>query len=52
MDSLSVNMDSLHFNMGKDYVSSVVKLNGLKEPEIFIKTRASIDLANGERSSV
>lgn len=44
MDSLSINMDSLYFNMGKDHVSSVVKLNGLKEPEIFIKTRASIDL--------
>lgn len=44
MDSLSVNMDSLYFNMGKDYVSSVVKLKGLKEPEIFIKTRAAIDL--------
>lgn len=44
MDSLSLNMDSLYFNLGKDYVSSVVKLNGLKEPEIYIKTKAAIDL--------
>lgn len=44
MDSLFINMDSLYFNMGKDHVSSVVKLKGLKEPEIYIKTRASIDM--------
>ncbi|WP_158796670.1 AsmA family protein [Pedobacter sp. L105] len=44
MDSLSINMDSLYFNMGKSYVSSVIKLKGLKEPEIYIKTRADIDL--------
>lgn len=43
-DSLSINMDSLYFNIGKDYVSSVVKLKGLKTPEIYIKTRADIDL--------
>lgn len=43
-DSLSINMDSLYFNMGKDYVSSVIKLNGLKTPEIHTRTRASIDL--------
>jgi len=44
MDSLSINMDSLYFNMGTDYVSSVIKLKGLKTPEIYIKTRADIDL--------
>lgn len=43
-DSLVVNMDSLYFNLGKDYVSSIIKLKGLKTPEIYIKTRADIDL--------
>lgn len=43
-DSLYIDMDSLYFNMGKDYVNSVVKLNGLKKPKVFINTRGSIDL--------
>jgi AsmA protein len=43
-DSLSVNMDSLYFNMGKDYVGSVFKLKGLKTPEVHTRTRAAIDL--------
>lgn len=43
-DSLFINMDSLYFTMGKDYVNAVVRLNGLKEPEIHLNTRASIDL--------
>lgn len=43
-DSLYINMDSLYFTMGKDHVNAVVKLNGLKDPEVHIKTRASIDL--------
>lgn len=43
-DSIIVNMDSLYFRMGKDYVSSVVKLKGLKEPEIHVKMRSDIDL--------
>jgi len=43
-DSLYIDMDSLHFNMGKDYINSVVKLNGLKKPTVHINTRGSIDL--------
>lgn len=43
-DSLYIDMDSLYFNMGKDYVNSVVKLNGLKKSKVFINTRGSIDL--------
>lgn len=48
-DSLLINMDSLYFTMGKDYVSSVVKLKGLKTPEIHIKTHAAIDLEKWAR---
>ncbi len=44
-DRLYINMDSLYFNMGKDYVASVFKLNGLKDAELSTKTRANIDLA-------
>ncbi|MBB5637777.1 AsmA protein [Pedobacter cryoconitis] len=43
-DSLYIDMDSLYFNMGKDYINSVVKLNGLKKPTVHINTRGSIDL--------
>ncbi|WP_041877364.1 AsmA family protein [Pedobacter lusitanus] len=43
-DSLYIDMDSLYFNMGKDYVKSVFKLNGLKKPKVHIDTRGSIDL--------
>jgi AsmA protein len=43
-DSLLINMDSLYFNIGKDYVASVTKIKGFKEPEIFTDTRSNIDL--------
>ncbi|WP_199118482.1 AsmA family protein [Pedobacter sp. ASV28] len=43
-DSLYLNMDSLFFNIGNDYLSSVTKIQGLKEPEIYTKTRSNIDL--------
>ncbi|WP_421942815.1 AsmA family protein [Pedobacter sp.] len=44
MDSLTINMDSLYFNIGKDYVASVTKIKGFKEPEIYTDTRSNIDL--------
>lgn len=44
MDSLYINMDSLYFNMGKDYVAAVVNFRGLKEPEVYVRSRADIDL--------
>ncbi|SMD03028.1 AsmA family protein [Pedobacter africanus] len=43
-DSLYINMDSLYFNMGKDYVGAMLNLRGLKEPEIYVNSRADIDL--------
>ncbi|WP_442590824.1 AsmA family protein [Pedobacter sp. AW31-3R] len=43
-DSLVLNMDSLYFTMGKSYVAAVVKLKGLQAPELYIKSRADIDL--------
>ncbi|WP_443939757.1 AsmA family protein [Pedobacter sp. MW01-1-1] len=44
-DSVVVNMDSLYFTIGKDYVASITRINGLKEPEIYTDTRSDIDLA-------
>jgi AsmA protein len=44
MDSLYINMDSLYFNMGRDYVAAVVNFTGLKEPEVYVRSRADIDL--------
>ncbi|RZK58050.1 MAG: AsmA family protein [Pedobacter sp.] len=43
-DSLTINMDSLYFNIGKDFVASVTKVKGFKEPEIYTDTRSNIDL--------
>jgi len=44
-DSLVIDMDSLYFNVGKDYVASVTKIKGLSAPEIYTDTRSNIDLA-------
>ncbi|BAV09977.1 outer membrane assembly protein [Filimonas lacunae] len=49
-DSLFVNMDSIYFNIDKDYVSSVVRVNGLKEPEIYAKLNAAIDLEKWDQA--
>ncbi len=43
-DSLDLNMDSLYFNIGNDFLSSITKIKGLKEPQIYTKTRSNIDL--------
>ncbi len=45
-DSLNINVDSLHLNLGKDYFSSKTKLIGLKQPYIFTQTKSDIDLSN------
>ena len=43
-DSLQVNLDSLYFNMGKDYFGSVLKIKGVKKPDIYAKVNTEIDL--------
>ncbi|MDB4921626.1 AsmA-like C-terminal region-containing protein [Mucilaginibacter sp.] len=43
-DSLQVNLDSLHFNMGKDYLNSVVRIKGTKAPLIYAKLNTELDL--------
>lgn len=46
MDKLHIDLDSLYFNMGKDYVAAVLKLDGLQEAKIKTDIRTNIDLAN------
>jgi AsmA protein len=43
-DSLQVNLDSLYFNMGKDYFSSVLRVKGAKKPDIYARVNTEIDL--------
>lgn len=43
-DSLQVNLDSLYFKIGKDYFSSIIKVKGVKTPEIYAKINTEIDL--------
>ena len=49
-DSLYLNVDSIFFNIDKDYVSSVVRVQGLKKPEIYAKMNAAIDLEKWDRA--
>lgn len=50
-DSLEVNVDSLYFNMGKDYFSSILRVHGARTPDIFAKVNTEIDLAKWSRAS-
>ncbi|MDR3680129.1 MAG: AsmA-like C-terminal region-containing protein [Flavipsychrobacter sp.] len=43
-DSLYVNMDTLYFNVGKGYFSSVLRIKGVNEPDIYAKVNTEIDL--------
>jgi AsmA protein len=43
-DSLNLNIDSVYFNIGKDYFGSVIKVKGVKSPQIFAKINTEIDL--------
>ncbi len=44
-DQLEVNLDSLYFDLGKEYFSGIVNLKGLTTTEIDTKIRSKIDLA-------
>lgn len=44
MDSLYFSIDSSYFNIGKDYFSSVMRVKGVKEPQIYAKVNTEIDL--------
>lgn len=43
-DNIQVSVDSLFFNVGKDYLKAIVKARGLKHPIIEANMQASLDL--------
>jgi AsmA protein len=43
-DSMAVNIDSLYFNIADGYLSSVVKVKGLKVPDVYARVNSEIDL--------
>ena len=49
-DSLSMNIDSLHLNIDKDYFDTKFKIKGLKSPDIYMKVNTEIDLAKWNRA--
>jgi len=49
-DSLKVDIDSVYFNIDNDYVSSIIKLQGISSPKIYAKTNALIDLEKWDRA--
>jgi len=49
-DSLSVNVDSVFFNMGKNYFSSVLKIKGYPSPHITTAINSELDLQELDRA--
>lgn len=49
-DSLLVNIDSVYFNIDKDYVSSVIHWQGMNTPAVKAKLNADIDLEKWDRA--
>ncbi|HEX9509996.1 MAG TPA: AsmA family protein, partial [Puia sp.] len=43
-DSLSATVDSIYFNIDKDYFSAVLQVKGMKEPWVSAKIRSEMDL--------
>ena len=49
-DSLTVNIDSLHFNIDKDSFTSVIKVKGVTAPYVYAKINTDIDLQKWNRA--
>ncbi|NNV55562.1 AsmA family protein [Limnovirga soli] len=49
-DSLLVNIDSLYFNVDKDYCSSILHIKGLNNPFIQAKLNASLNLETWDKA--
>jgi AsmA protein len=50
-DNIEVTVDSLFFNVGKDYLKAIVKSNGIKKPLIQANVQASLDLQKLDRAA-
>jgi len=49
-EKLEVNLDSIFFNVGKDYFKAIVKSTGLEKPVVDAKINASLDLQKMDRA--
>ena len=49
-EKLKVNIDSIFFNVGKDYVKAIIKTEGLSKPKIDAKINSKLDLAKMNRA--
>lgn len=49
-DSLQVTVDSIFFNIDKDYFSSVIRLKGLNAPQVYAKVNSEMDLEKWDRA--
>ncbi|MDF2191120.1 AsmA-like C-terminal region-containing protein [Paraflavitalea sp. CAU 1676] len=49
-DSLQVTVDSIFFNIEKDYFSSVIRLKGLNTPTLYAKVASEMDLEKWDRA--
>jgi len=49
-EKLRVNIDSIFFNVDKDYVKAIIKTEGLSKPNISARISSKIDLANMDKA--
>ncbi len=49
-ERLQVNIDSIFFNLNKDYVKAIIKTEGLSTPKIDAKINTAVNLANLDRA--
>lgn len=49
-EKLKVNIDSIFFNVGDDYLKAIVKSSGMKNPQIEARIKASMDLQKMDRA--
>jgi AsmA protein len=49
-DSLNLKIDSIFFNIDKDYFSAVLRLKGLKSPRLYARVRSEMDLEKWDRA--
>jgi len=49
-EKLRVNIDSVFFNVGKDYLKAIIKTEGLATPKVAARITSRIDLAEMDRA--
>ncbi|HMH20935.1 MAG TPA: hypothetical protein VK563_04125, partial [Puia sp.] len=50
-DSVSLTVDSLFFNIGKDYFSAILKWQGMKSPTLSARLNSEIDLEKWDKAT-